>query len=71
MSTPHYWAVMKAYPFSSLTIPALAGKPLETAPGEPQRFIPLFATRAEAVKFAGSEENVYEMESVEKTKEKK
>lgn len=66
MSEPLYWAVMKAYPFSSLTIPALGGRPLETAPGEPQRFIPLFATRAEAVKFAGSEENVYEMEATKK-----
>jgi hypothetical protein len=51
----YLWAVMKAHAWSSLTVAGIE----MTSPAEgPQRFIPVFETREQAVAWAGSEEHV-------------
>lgn len=56
------WAVFKAYSWSSLQV---LGLDLTAPPDGPCKFIPLFDTKDQALKFAdGDESNVFEMEEV-------
>ena len=48
------WIVLRAWPFSAMTI---AGRPAKTEPGGPERFIPVFNTRAEAVAWYGKDDD--------------
>lgn len=52
---PILWAVMKAYTWDAITI---HGLPLRASHEEPQRFIPVFETREQAVAWAGSEDYI-------------
>lgn len=54
------WAVMKAYPFSALLIWDTV--PVSSAPGEPQRFIPVFNTKEEALAWGGTEDNIFKLD---------
>jgi len=55
------WAVMKAYGWNSIEIP---GVNIIPPPNGPQRFIPLFDTRKQALAFTdGDESNLQEMET--------
>lgn len=49
------WAVMRAHGFGSITV---YGVPLSCPSEGPQRFIPVFNTREQAVAWAGSDEHV-------------
>ena len=54
------WCVMKSYTWDNVK----AGGITLAAPAEgPQYIIPVFTTREQAVKWNGSNQNVYEMES--------
>ena len=55
-----FWAVMKAHTWNNITV---ADIPMQAPAEGPQRFIPVFDTREQAVKWAGSDEHVYEMRS--------
>lgn len=60
------WAVFKAYKWNSLQV---LGLNLKAPLNGPCKFIPLFDTKAQALKFAdGDESNVFEMEEVRKGK---
>ncbi len=48
------WIVSRAWPFSAMTI---AGRPAKAEPGGPERFIPVFSTRAEAVAWYGKDDD--------------
>jgi len=52
---PVLWAVMKAHPWSKLQV---HGQPLRCPIQGPQRFIPVFDTREQAVEWNGSDEHV-------------
>lgn len=54
-----YWAVMRAQEFS--LIETAIGMPLQHPPEGPQRFIPVFDTKEQAVAWNGGEDNVKEM----------
>jgi hypothetical protein len=54
-----FWCVMKAYHWQNLSV---AGVPMTAPPEGPQRFIPVFDTREQAVAWAGTEEHVYTLE---------
>jgi len=57
------WAIMKAYKFSSLEVLGMELTPPLTGP---QRFIPVFETRDQAVKFQnGDESDIYEMRTTD------
>ena len=57
------WAVFKAFKWSSLEV--LGSLPLMAPKDGPQRFIPLFDTKEQALKFTeGDETNVFEMKEV-------
>ena len=56
------WAVMKAHSWDKLSV---LGHPLLSPAEGPQRFIPVFDTREQAVQWAGSDEHVAEMQSVQ------
>lgn len=59
MRKPHFWAVMKAQAWSSITA---NGVPLSAPQEGPCRFIPLFKTKSEAVKFEhGSRKNIVKL----------
>jgi hypothetical protein len=47
------WIVSRTWPFSAMTI---AGRPAKAEPGGPERFIPVFNTRAEAVAWYGKDD---------------
>ena len=49
------WAVMKAHAWDSITA---QGYPLMSPPEGPQRFIPVFETREQAIAWADSDEHV-------------
>lgn len=56
-----FWAVMEVYPWKSVQ---LNGEPLMSPDkGQPQRIIPVFDNRDDAVAWAGSEEDVEELQS--------
>ena len=57
------WAVMKAHEWSSLTI---NGWPVAAPSDGPCRFIPVFTTREQAVKWNGSEDNIAQLGLVPK-----
>lgn len=59
------FAVMKAYPFSSIQV--FNSIPLNPVKGEPQRFIPVFESRKEAIAWGGTDENIVEL-TVDKSK---
>jgi hypothetical protein len=48
------WIVLRAWPFTAMTI---AGRPAKAEPGGPERFIPVFSTRAEAVALYGKDDD--------------
>lgn len=50
------WVVMRAYKFSVIEV---YGRPLKNPQSGPKFFVPLFSTREEAVKWAGSEKDVF------------
>ena len=54
------WAVMKAHSWDKLSV---LGHPLLSPAEGPQRFIPVFDTREQAVQWAGSDEHVVEMQA--------
>ena len=54
-----YWCVMKVFTWGSVTI--FGGIELQSPPDGPLGFMPLFETYEQAVKWNGSEENVFEM----------
>ena len=55
---------MKAFSFEGMTLNNL---PISLAKGEPQRFIPVFDTKEEALKWNdGLEENLKELEPIKK-----
>ena len=57
------WAVFKAFKWSSLEV--LGSLPLIAPKDGPQRFISLFDTKEQALKFTGGDEtNVFEMKEV-------
>jgi len=57
------WAIMKAYGWNSIEI---TGVNIIPPPNGPQRFIPLFDTREQALAFTdGDESNLQEMEMVQ------
>lgn len=56
-----FWCVMKAHGWDGLTV---AGIPMQAPKEGPQRFIPVFDTREQAVAWAGTDEHVYALESV-------
>lgn len=56
------WAVMKAHSWDKLSV---LGYPLLSPAEGPQRFIPIFDTREQAIQWAGSDEHVVEMQSVQ------
>jgi hypothetical protein len=49
------WAVMKAYGFDTIMVD---GVPIQCPPDGPQRYIPVFNTREQAVAWAKSDEHV-------------
>jgi len=54
------FAIFKAYSFGSFEV---MGMTLQASKDGPQRFIPLFDTREQAIKFNdGSEEHIFQME---------
>ena len=54
------WAVFRAYPWSSLEV--LGSMPLMAPKDGPQRFIPLFDTRDQALEFTGGDDtNIFRM----------
>ena len=56
VTAPVMWAVMKAYSWSSLTV---GGMSLGSPPEGPQRFVPVFDSREQAVEFDnGCEDNI-------------
>ena len=56
------WAVMKAYSFTSMSV---MGMDLRSPPEGPQRFIPLFETREQAIEFAGDDKHIAEFALVD------
>lgn len=60
-----FWVVMKAQPFSAITVPQFANRPLNPPDEGPQRFIPVFNTKEQAEKFDNGEGNVREVSTVE------
>ena len=52
MKPKHYWAVMRLQPWSSITV---NGVPLGKSESGQVGFIPVFATKAVAVRFGGKE----------------
>lgn len=55
------WMVMKAFTWASLEV---YGMPVQNPPEGPQRFVPVFDTREQAVAWAGTDQNVVMIESV-------
>ena len=56
------FAVFKAYPWSALEV--LGCMPLGTPKEGPQRFIPLFDTKEQALEFTdGDESNIFQMDT--------
>ena len=49
------WAVMKAFPFSSIDSEYIRMVIPKEGEGQPQRFIPVFTAKDDALKFAGDE----------------
>jgi hypothetical protein len=60
------YAVMKAYPISSIT--TTGGLKLEPASGQPTRIIPVFDTYEQAGEWHGSVENIVKLNIVESAK---
>ena len=56
-----FWCVMRAYGWANLSV---AGIEMAAPKEGPQHFIPVFDTREQAVAWAGTDEHVYELESV-------
>ena len=58
------WAVFKAYSWSSITLSAYNGTLALSTPAEgPQRFIPLFDTKEQALAFTnGDDTNIFQVE---------
>lgn len=54
-----YWAVMRAQRFTD--IETTIGIPLRHPPEGPQRFIPVFDTKEQAVEWNGGDHNVKQM----------
>jgi hypothetical protein len=51
------WVIYRAWPFSAMTA---NGMNVKVDPGEPTRFMPVFETRAQAVKWYGKDdESIY------------
>lgn len=66
---PFFWAVMKAYSWGSLSVGGLS---IGSPPKGPQRFMPLFETREQAVAWDnGCEDNIGMMRGGEMTLEKR
>jgi hypothetical protein len=55
------WAVMKAHSWGSIEV---GGHPLAFPKDGPHKFVPLFNTKRQAVRFAGSDEHVYEVSTI-------
>jgi len=59
------WMVMKAHQWSSLTIPALGGMSITIEPDQgPQRFIPVFDTYDQALRFTSDPSLIIRIEEI-------
>lgn len=58
------WAVMKAYPVSSITADGIV-RPFKPDKGQPTRIIPVFDTYEEAVAWHGSFEDIAKLDVIE------